>query len=507
MVKRIIFIPLLLVGFASFSQRSNRSTSSLDKKIVERKTIKLPGDTANGIPDGPYTATWESVKTNYQMPEWFKDAKFGIFIHWGLYSVPAHFSEWYPRHMYHTPAAIKWHQEHYGAQDKFGYKDFIPLFKAEKFNPDQWAELFRKAGAKFVIPTAEHHDGFAMYDSKLTRWDAMDMGPKRDLMGELAKAVRKQGLRFGVSNHRIENWDFMYPADSLKTDLFDPKYADFYGPPQKPFMRTVGQREVLQDQAAAPQSKAFLEEWLARCQELVDKLQPDLFYFDNGINPRTLDPVKLRFAAYYYNRAAAWKKPVSVVSKSDAYLFGSIKDYERQGTAPFQLQSSYWVTDDPIGDKFGYVDSMGVLNAEAIVPRIIQNVSRNGSYILNISPKSDGTIPENQQAVLLDIGKWMETNGEAIYGTRSWKRDNDGTVYFTKKGNTLYAIALKWPEAPLVIPSVPLNIGKVTSVQLLGSNAKLTYKQNDQGLFVTFPSTPTGKYAYALKIEGLTIRD
>ena len=151
-------------------------------------------------------------------------------MHWGLYAVPAHQSEWYATHMYNNPEIIKWHTEHFGPPDKFGYKDFIPLFKAEKFDPDAWAALFKAAGAKYIIPTAEHHDGFALWDSKLTKWDAMDMGPHRDLIGDLAKAARKQGLKFGVSNHRMENWSFMYPKNpDVKTDLFDRAYADFYG--------------------------------------------------------------------------------------------------------------------------------------------------------------------------------------------------------------------------------------------------------------------------------------
>jgi len=156
-------------------------------------------------PKKPFEPTWESIQKNYKIPAWFADAKFGIFIHWGLYSVPAHHNEWYARHMYSDPAIAKWHAEHYGPQDQFGYKDFIPMFKAEKFNPDQWAGLFKKSGARYLVPTAEHHDGFAMYDSALTEWCAAKMGPKRDLIGDLAKAARKQGMLFGVSNHRMEH--------------------------------------------------------------------------------------------------------------------------------------------------------------------------------------------------------------------------------------------------------------------------------------------------------------
>lgn len=199
--------------------------------VLPRQTIKLPNGRAADVPPGPYRPSWQSLKDNYHVPEWIKDAKSGIFIHFGVYTVPAHGSEWYSHHMYTNAAFAKWHTEHFGPPDKFGYKDFIPLFKAEKFDPDGWADLFVKAGAKYVIPTAEHHDGFAMYDSKLTKWNAKNMGPHRDIIGELGAAVRKRGLKFGVSNHRMENWDFLYPTIKMKTDVFDTAYADFYGPP------------------------------------------------------------------------------------------------------------------------------------------------------------------------------------------------------------------------------------------------------------------------------------
>ena len=206
----------------------------LTARNERRVTISVTDDDLERYPEGPFEADWQSLVNNYEVPEWFRDAKFGIFIHWGLYSVPAAGSEWYPKHMYN--AMSREHQRKWGKLNEFGYKDFIPLFKAEKFNAQEWAELFREAGARYVIPTAEHHDGFAMYDTKYSKWNAKQMGPCRDVIGELAEAVRHEGLKFGVSNHRIENWDFMYPLNIPKdsTDLFLPEYAGLYGPPQKP---------------------------------------------------------------------------------------------------------------------------------------------------------------------------------------------------------------------------------------------------------------------------------
>lgn len=473
-----------------------------------RVTIKLPGGKAAAIPKGPNKPTWESIKENYHTPQWFLDGKFGIFIHYGVYTVAAHASEWYPRHMYSNAGVQAWHVQHFGGPvDKVGYKDLIPLFKMEKFNAQEWADLFKEAGAKYVVPTAEHHDGFAMYDSKLTRWDAKDMGPHIDFIGELSKAVRKDGLKFGVSNHRMENWDFMYPKLKTKTDLFDPAYADFYGPPQPPPIRkqAANGEEVIEDQQKAPQSQAFLEEWLARCQELVDKYKPDMFWFDNGVNSRNLDSIKLRFAAYYYNRAVQWGKPVSISTKSDAYLAGSIRDFERQGRAPKELTDYVWQVDDPIGEKFGYVEGMKLTNSASVIRRLIENVSRNGNLMLNISPKSDGTIPQEQKNILLGVGKWLKVNGDGIYGTRAWKKYGEESLRFTTKGDNFYVISLKWPTEPVLITSLPISEGKVTKISLLGYPKDLKFSQDKEGLKVTFPEEKIGDNAYTLKIEGLNL--
>ena len=473
---------------------------------LPRVTISLPNGKAADIPKGPFKPTWKSIEENYKIPEWFVDGKFGIFIHYGVYTVAAHASEWYPRHMYSNAGVQKWHEEHFGKVDSIGYKDLVPLLKMEKFKADEWAELFEKSGAKYVVPTAEHHDGFAMYDSKLTRWNSKNMGPHIDFIGELAKAVRKQGLKFGVSNHRMENWDFMYPMLNVKTDLFNPKNADFYGPPQVPPVRKQAKpgEEVIEDQSVAPQSKAFLEEWLARCQELIDNYKPDIFWFDNGVNSRNLDSIKLRFAAYYYNRAAAWGKPVSISTKSDAYLAGSIRDFERQGRAPKEKTNYYWQVDDPIGEKFGYVEGMKLTNAGSIIKKLVENVSRNGNYMLNISPKSDGTIPEEQKQILLGVGKWLSVNGDGIYGTRAWKNENDGQFRFTTKSGNLFAISMNWSEESVIIKVLPTSTGKVKKVSLLGYKGDITFSQDETGLKIKYPKEKPCDYAYTFKIEGFT---
>lgn len=504
-MKRLFTLVLVFAVITAFAQQD----------LPPRKSIKLPGGKAADFPAGPFTDSWESVRDNYVTPQWFIDGKFGIFIHWGVYSVAATGSEWYPRHMY--GALLKYHTENWGNPKDFGYKDFIPLFTAEKFDPDAWAKLFKEAGATYVIPTAEHHDGFAMYDSRLTRWDAKDMGPKRDLIGDLAKSIRTQGLKFGVSNHRMEHWDFMHPTSAKEHDLYNPEYADFYGPPQKPDKNKASamgpSEEEVMEGKEAPQDQGFLEEWFARCQEIIDKYEPDILWFDNGINSRSLDPIKLRLAAYYYNRAFQWGKSVSLSTKHDAYLYGTITDYERQGRAPKEITSHYWQVDEPIGHKFGYVEGLQIQSSSHVIRKLVENISKNGNLCLNISPKADGTIPEDQQEVLHELGRWMKTNSEAVYGTRAWMMYGEGPGIeknpsefdwrFTQKGKTtFYAYLMRWAGGKAIIKSFNvINLGKVKSVKLLGYDKRIGFIQTDKGLEITLPAENPNADISVVKVE------
>jgi alpha-L-fucosidase len=457
-------------------------------------------------PKGPFEPNWDSVKAHYQYPEWFRDAKFGIFLHWGLYSVPAHGSEWYVQHMYNDAPTIEWHIEHFGPLDKFGYKDFIPKFTAANFNPSQWAALFRRAGAKYVMLTAEHHDGFALWASALTKWNAMGMGPRRDLVGDLGKAVRAQGLKYGLSNHRMEHYSFIQPTPGLKTDLEDPEWADFY---------SVANR--------SPEAyRKFLEDWVARNKELIDKYRPDTLYFDNGVNSRQLDPQKLEIATYYYNRALEWKKQVSILTKSDAYLAGTIKDYERQQRGPVTTQENPWEVDDSVGFRWGYLTDDHYWHVGDIVWRLVENVSRNGNLLLNFGPKPDGAFEEAQTQLMLGIGDWLDINGEAIYKTRPWIKFGEGTainnkpaytgsdIRFTTNGDALYAILMAWPGGKAVVTSLASNrnlSGKVGKVELLGHKGDLKFTQDDKGLTVMMPAEQPCQYAFALKVSGLKLKE
>ncbi len=363
-----------------------------------------------------FQPTWESL-SQYQCPEWYRDAKFGIFIHWGVYSVPAFGSEWYPRWMYvdSTVWGTNYYQHHvktYGTPDKFGYKDFIPMFKAEKFDAKEWAKIFKLAGAKYVIPVAEHHDGFAMYNTSLSKWNAFNMGPKRDIIGELANAVRNEGLVFGISSHRCEHWFFMGTGRSIKSDVNDPKYADFYGPatPFNPF----------DPKSRIPMSTEYMNDWLLRCTELVDKYHPQVFYFDWYIEQPEMEPYRKTFAAYYYNHAKQWNKGVVLNYKDNAYPdSAAVYDIERGSSKA--TKKFPWQTDTSVGKKsWGYIEGEENKTSNELIDLLIDIVSKNGNLLLNIGPKADGTITNEQTNVLLAMGKWLAINGEGIYGTRPW---------------------------------------------------------------------------------------
>ncbi len=263
---------------------------------------------------GSFRPDWESLQ-HFEVPEWYKDAKFGFFIHWGLYSVPAFANEWYPRNVY-SPGSpeYKHHIATYGTQDKFGYKDFIPRLRADKFDAAAWAHLFKEAGAKYVVPVFEHHDGFAMYDCGLSDWTAAKMGPKRDLVGDLAKAVRAEGLHLGASSHRVEHNFFFEKGRTLPSDVNDPQYAAFYGPADH-WMESRNGTPLSNDFTSV--SEDWTRDWLARAAEIVEKYKPEIMYFDWWDRQSSVRHELTRFAAFYYNTVQANGKPAGVINYKD----------------------------------------------------------------------------------------------------------------------------------------------------------------------------------------------
>ena len=412
---------------------------------------------------GPFRPDWESLE-KYQVPGWYKDAKFGIFIHWGVYSVPAFGNEWYPRNMYRKDSEeYQHHIATYGPQDKFGYKDFIPMFKAEHFDPAAWARLFKESGAKYVVPVAEHHDGFAMYDSGLSDWTAAKMGPQRDIIGDLAKAVRAEGLHFGASTHRVEHNFFLGVGRTIPSDINDPKYAAFYGPAHT-WLEAKRGTPLANDFTYV--SSAWADDWLARSSEIVEKYHPDIMYFDWWIGQPSIRPNLTRFAAFYYNASLKYGDHVGVINYKDWAIeeHSAVLDLERGQLG--DIRPLYWQTDTSISNKsWGYIKNDTFKSPQFVVQQLIDIVSKNGNLLLNIGPKSDGTIPDEVQQVLRDVGSWLAVNGDAIYGTRPWKvygegptqvaagsfHDTDTATYtaedfrFTTKGNALYAIEMGWP--------------------------------------------------------------
>jgi len=461
---------------------------------------------------GPFRPAWDSLK-QYQVPDWYLDAKFGIFIHWGVYSVPAFGSEWYPRQMYMegTPE-FKHHLATYGPQSKFGYKDFIPMFRAEKFDAARWAELFRKAGAKYVVPVAEHHDGFPMYDCSFTEWSAAKMGPKRDIVGELAAAVRKEGLHFGASSHRIEHWFFMEGGRRFDSDVRDPRFEAFYGPAQP---------EKTADGKENQPSEAHMRDWLARTSEIVDKYKPDLVWFDWWIEQPVMQPYLEKFAAFYYNRGRQWKSPGVVINYKDTSFpeQAAVLDIERGKLD--KARNLFWQTDTSVSEKsWGYIENDNFRTPGSIVTDLVDIVSKNGSLLLNVGPRPDGTIPQEVQDILLAVGGWLEVNGEAIYGTRPWKVFGEGPtqvvagsfkdtaskpftgqdIRFTAKDDTVYAIALAWPENGRLLVKSLADV-PVANVQLLGSKEKLVWKHDAAGLSIQLPAQRPNDYAFVFRIR------
>ena len=469
---------------------------------------------------GPFTPDWATLQT-VSVPDWYRDAKFGIFIHWGVYSVPAFGSEWYPRNMYLKGSKENQHHvQTYGEVTKFGYKDFIPMFRAEKFDPAQWAHLFASSGAKYVVPVFEHHDGFAMYNSDLSDWTAAKIGPRRDLVGDLGRAVRAEGLHLGASSHRVEHDWFLEGGREQPSDLNDPANAQFYGPAHRRLQS--GSDELCRDFTYA--SDAYLNDWLARSSEIVEKYHPDIMYFDWWIGQPSVRPYLAKFASFYYNQSQQ-HGPVGVINyKFDAMREGSgVLDIERGQLS--EIREKPWQTDTSISNKsWGYIEHDTFKSPEFVVHQLVDIVSKNGNLLMNIGPRSDGTIPDEARQVLLKVGDWLHINGEAIYGTRPWTifgegptrvragsfHDVDTDSYtehdfrFTTKGRTLYAIELAWPkqggEAVIHSLGVAGNSG-VKSVTLFGSSAPIQFDQRPDGLHLRLPDQSPSPYASTFRIR------
>ncbi|WP_456283383.1 alpha-L-fucosidase [Microbacterium sp. JZ101] len=450
------------------------------------------------IEAGPFADSWRSL-SGYRPPRWYEDAKFGIFIHWGVYSVPAFNNEWYARYMYREGTVeFEHHAAVYGEHRDFGYKDFIPSFTMERFDPEAWAMLFRQAGAQFVVPVAEHHDGFAMYDTARSRWNAVNMGPRRDVFGELMAATDRAWMVRGASSHRAEHWFFMNGGARFESDVLDPDYQDFYGPAQR--------------EETAPHER-FLEDWLLRTVEIIDRYRPQVLWFDWWIEHPAFAPYLKMLAAYYYNRAAQWGREVVINYKWDAFAEGTaVYDIER-GTMG-GIRPVVWQNDTSVSKtSWSWVRNHEYKSVDELIADLADVVSKNGVLLLNIGPKPDGTIPDEEQAILRSLGAWLARNGEAIYGTRPWIIPAEGPTEvavgsfvdgeaatftgadfrFTARkhvtGEYVYAIPLADPpDGRLRIRAFGRAAGllsrPIREVSLLGSRETVTWEQTADALVI-----------------------
>ncbi|MFC0533635.1 alpha-L-fucosidase [Phytohabitans kaempferiae] len=461
--------------------------------------------------DGPssYTPTWASVDQHPPAPEWFQDAKFGIYYHWGVFSVPAFANEWYPRNMYFSgsgennhhrsvygePSAWPYHNFINGARDRAGnWVQFAPRLRSAggNFDPNEWAQLFADAGARFAGPVAEHHDGYSMWNSRVNEWNSVATGPRLDLLRLHADAIRARGLKLVVSLHHAFN------------------FTGFYE--RVPAQSTTSLRKLYGQLSAAEQQQL----WYDKLREVIDGYQPDIIWQDFNLH-RIDESRRLDFLAYYFNQAVAWNKDVVTTYKDGLNNRGSVYDFERGG--PAGLQYPYWLTDDSISSSsWSYTVGIGYYSLDAMLHSLIDRVSKNGNMLLNIAPMADGTIPSGQRSILLGIGDYLRRFGESVYATRAWSAYGEGPtqmgggsfvqpragtsqdIRFTrsKDNRVLYATVLGWPGTTLNITTLSasrINLSTLGAVQLLGSTAGSyinlpTRVQDGSGLRITLPASP-----------------
>ena len=475
------------------------------------------------IAPGPFKADKDSLKT-YQCPAWFRDAKLGFWAHWGPQAVPRQ-GDWYARGMYQSmtygpdgkpkypSAQYKYHVAHYGSPADFGYKDLIKLWTAEKWDPEKLMALYKKAGARYFVSMGVHHDNFSMWNSKLNRWNAVNYGPKKDVVALWQKAARKEGLRFGVSEHLVYSYtwfqtshgtDFDGPKKGVPYDGADPKFQDLYHPPRPDY----NSPELKAHTTTNPDD---YRDWFNRIKELVDVVHPDLLYSDCGV---PFGNVGEHLIAHYYNQSAAQNGGKTDVVYNCKVGSGDswVKDLERGRMR--DVQPHPWQTDTSVGDWF-YRTGQKYKTSGEIIQMLTDIISKNGNLLINIVQTPEGDLEPDVLKILDDLGAWTSANGEAVYGSRPWRIAGEGPsmnpaeldkikgrsevvsytskdIRFTTHDGALYLFCLGAPEQDIQVKSLAAQGGladkPVQEVQLLGSSEKTGWKQNADALVIQKPA-------------------
>lgn len=471
------------------------------------------------IREGKFKDDWKSL-SQHKTPEWYKNGRFGIFIHWGVYSVPAFGNEWYPRRMYDIADPVRaFHVAKYGKN--FEYRQFIDMFDPEKFDAAKWAQLFSASGAKFVMPVCEHHDGIKMYESDLNRWNMMGL-KGRDYIAELKAATEKNGMTFMASNHRAEHYWFMnfarkyFPESEAASNE---EYRDLYGPAYCP---PSGHARKTDKEITA--TEEWLCDWLASSCEMVDRLEPSAVYFDWWIQKTEFKPYLKKFLAYYYDRAVEWGKEVTVFYKVGAVMKGCATfDVERGQVS--DIRGDVWQSDTSTAyNSWCHTTTSVYKSATELICNLVEVVSKNGCFMLNVGPQADGMICEKEEKILRDIGRWMDINGEAIYSSepcevgfgegrkrlagsfiekaRFCKKD----FRFTYKTGAIYIFSMqakyrkRYRIKKLAFSGEHGIRYTVKKVELLGSDIKLSFYHDESGLYIMLPEVPDVPFPYCFKV-------
>ncbi len=504
----------------------------IDSRLRPTEVVETPVQLVSA--PAKYRANWQSL-AGYPVPRWFDDAKFGIFIHWGPYSVLGYkrgghgYAEHIAHNIYDEPEHYySWMEKRFGGHPpEFGYKDVVPMFKAEKWNPQKWAELFHKAGARYVVLTAEHHDGFALWDSELTEWCATKIGPKRDLVGELGEAVRARGMKYAPSYHRERHPSFFAIDGELE-------FSTWYSEPLPDIAKEIEiQPNAVGLYGPFDYDDAFIEDYVARWQEIQKKYQPDFMWIDDIPVFHRAPPHKQKgrfqqacagMIADFLNDADTRHQSVYLNNKGRHPNWPVDLGCREMDNMRIEKVGPKWQNPATLGTSYGYLRAEELRDdyksPTELIHLLCDVVSKNGNLLLNIGPRADGTIPEGMQSRLLAMGEWLHVNGEAIYGSRTWEwhmetldkppkgqqagdalpAEGSG-VRFTQSadGSVVYCMLLEWAETPVVIKS--LAGSKISDVRMLGSEEEISWWLEESGLGIRFPKSMPCEHAYVLAVR------